>query len=82
MAYKFTIKGIRRLNTQRVNEKTQRLFSQGNRFNSISSVRKTLGDNELGRMMLVSEGSSTQGVTISYLVNGNIIVYLPWYASE
>ena len=82
MAYKFTIKGIRRLNTQRVNEKTQRIFSQGNRHDNISSVWKTPGDDELGRMMLVSEGSSTQGVTISHLVNGNIIVELPWYASE
>lgn len=82
MAYKFTIKGIRRLNTQKVNEKTQRLFSHDNHVDSISAVWKTPGDDELGRMMLVSEGSSTQGVTIKILFNDNIIVELPWYASK
>lgn len=82
MAYKFTIKGIRKFNEEKVVEKT------------LTSYRGMPGDpevkirynQEIGEekesYTLMTEKVSTQGINIKHMVGGNIIVELPWLASQ
>lgn len=82
MAYKFTIKGIRKFNEEKVVEKT------------LTSYRGVPGDPEVKirynqetgeekeSYTLMTEKVSTQGINIKHMVGGNIIVELPWLASQ
>lgn len=77
-----TIKGIRKFNEQKVIERTLLLFKDNadeldvmRRFNSPM-------DNESESFTLMTENASTQGINIKQRIGGNIIVELPWFASE
>ncbi len=77
-----TIKGIRKFNDQKVIERTLLLFKDNadeldvmRRFNSPL-------DDESESFTLMTENVSTQGVNIKQRIGGNIIVELPWFASE
>ncbi len=82
MAYKFTIKGIRKFNEEKVAEKT------------LTSYRGIVDDPEIKirynqetgeekeSYTMMTENVSTQGINVKHMVGGNIIVELPWLASQ
>ncbi len=82
MAYKFTIKGIRKFNEEKVVEKT------------LTSYRGVAGDPEVKirynqetgeekeSYTIMTEKVSTQGINVKHMIGGNIIVELPWLASQ
>ena len=82
MAYKFTIKGIRKFNEEKVVEKT------------LTSYRGVAGDPEVKvryhqetgeekvSYTIMTEKLSTQGINIKHMVGGNILIELPWLASQ
>jgi len=81
MANKFTIKGIRKFNGQKVIEKTLMLISKGDD----SEIKRRYNEPTCGEVesyTLMIEGLSTQGITIKEMIGGCVIVELPWLASE
>lgn len=82
MAYKFTIKGIRKFNEEKVVEKTLTSYRgvEGDPDVKIRYHQETGEEKELYTIM--TEKVSTQGVNIKHMVGGNIIVELPWLASQ
>ena len=81
MANKFTIKGIRKFNEQKVIEKTLMLISKGDD----SEIKRRYNEPTCGEVesyTLMIEGLSTQGITIKEMIGGCVIVELPWLASE
>ena len=81
MANKFTIKGIRRFNEQKVIEKTLMLISK----EEDSDIKRRYNEPTCGEVesyTLMIEGLSTQGITIKQMIGGCVIVELPWLASE
>ena len=82
MAYKFTVKGIRKFNEEKVVR------------NALVSYRGIVDDlgvkiryhqetgEEKESYTIMTENASTQGINIKHMVGGNIIVELPWYASQ
>ena len=82
MAYKFTIKGIRKLNVDKVVEKALDLFlGKVDEPRVKTKFREPVGEEEESYYIL-AEGVSTQGIIIRHMVGGNIIVELPWLASQ
>ncbi len=82
MAYKFTIKGIRKFNEEKVVERTLSLYRgvEGDPGVKISYHQETGEEKESYTIM--TEKVSTQGVNVKHMIGGNIIVELPWLASK
>ena len=82
MAYKFTIKGIRRFNEEKVVERTLALYRgvEGDPEVKIRYHQETGEEKESYTIM--TEKVSTQGVNVKHMIGGNIIVELPWLASK
>lgn len=82
MAYKFTIKGIRKFNVDKVVEKALDLFlGKVDEPRVKTKFREPVGEEEES-YYIMAEGVSTQGIIIRHMVGGNIIVELPWLASQ
>jgi len=82
MAYKYTIKGIRKFNEHKVVERTRMLFNTCSPGMAVLRKFRSFLDNEMESFTLMAEKASTQGVSIKLLIGGNITVELPWFASE
>ena len=82
MAYKFTIKGIRKFNEEKVVERTLSLYRGivGDPEVKIRYNQETGEEKESYTIM--TEKVSTQGVNVKHMIGGNIIVELPWLASK
>ena len=82
MAYKFTIKGIRKFNEEKVVERTLSLYRgvEGDPGVKIRYHQETGEEKESYTIM--TEKVSTQGVNVKHMIGGNIIVELPWLASK
>ena len=82
MAYKYTIKGIRKFNEQKVVERTEMLFNTCSCCLAVLRRYHITLNNELESFTLMADKVSTQGVNIRQLIGGSIVVELPWFASE
>lgn len=82
MAYKFTIKGIRRFNEQKVIEFSRILFKKYAHALDVLRRYNSPMDDEMESFTLMTENASTQGVNVKQRIGGNIIIELPWFASE
>ena len=82
MAYKFTVKGIRKFNEEKV-VRAALLSYRGDVDDPEVKIRyhQESGE-EKESFTIMTENVSTQGVNIKLMVGGNIIVELPWYASQ
>ncbi len=80
MASKIYIKGIRKFNEQKVTGKTLSLF--GGNKGDVKILYHEPNGSEAASYTLMTEGESTQGVNIKHMIGGNIVVELPWLASE
>ncbi len=77
-----TIKGIRKFNEQKVIERTLLLFKDNADELDVMIRFNSPMDDESESFSLMTENASTQGVNIRQRIGGNIIVELPWLASE
>lgn len=82
MAYKYTIKGIRQFNEQKVVEFTKLLFKDIAGELDVTRRYNSPLDVEIESFTLMTDNASTQGVNVKQRIGGNIIVELPWFASE
>ena len=82
MAYKFTVKGIRKFKEEKV-VRAALLSYRGDVDDPEVKIRyhQESGE-EKESFTIMTENVSTQGVNIKLMVGGNIIVELPWYASQ
>ena len=82
MPYKCTIKGIRKFDKHKVIKWTMALFKDD--ADGLNVIRWYHGPlaNETESFTMIVENASTQGVNVKQRVGGNIIVELPWFASE
>ena len=82
MAYKYTIKGIRKFNEHKVVEQTKRFAKDLADKLHFTERQVTPTDDEVESFTMTAEDVSTQGVNIKFYVGETIIVELPWLASE
>ena len=82
MAYKFTIKGIRKFNEEKVVKILLTAYSGKPDDPKVSVRYHKPADNEVEVYAIMTERRSTQGVKIRHMVGGNIIIELPWLASQ
>lgn len=82
MAYKFTIKGIRKFNEEKVVEKALVSYRGIDNDPEVKVMyHETLGE-EKESYTVMTVNVSSQGVNIKHMIGGNIIVELPWLASQ
>ena len=81
MAYKYYIKGIRRFNAEKVQNAAKELFlSKDEDFQLM--IRSNKNENgEVDSYTVLTDEFSTQGVNLSFRIDGQIILELPWLAS-
>ena len=79
---KFTIKGIRKFNEQKVIELTSTIFNDHADKSCFIKRYNTTTEMELGSLTLMAKNGSTQGVSVKLRIGETIIVELPWFASE
>ena len=82
MAYKFTIKGIRKFNEEKVVEKALLSFRGIANDPELKVMYHEPSGEEKESYTVMTVNVSTQGVNIKHLIGGNIIVELPWLASQ
>ena len=82
MAYKFTIKGIRKFNEEKVVEKALLSFRGIANDPEVKVMYHEPSGEEKESYTVMTVNVSTQGVNIKHLIGGNIIVELPWLASQ
>ena len=82
MAYKFTIKGIRKFNEERVIEKFFDAFKEIEKIEDVKIINHNLLNDETDSYTVMTLNVSTQGVNIKHLVSKDILVELPWLASQ
>ena len=82
MASKFTIKGVRKFNEEKVIDNALALFKGIGDDNDVMRRGNEPVGSEIESYTLMTEGFSTQGITIKQMVGGSIVVELPWLASE
>ena len=82
MAYKFTIKGIRKFNEERVVEKFFDTFKEYEDIEDVKIISHNPNNDETDSYTVMTLNVSTQGVNIKQLVSKDIIVELPWLASQ
>ncbi len=81
MAYKYYIRGIRRFNAGKVQETASSFFLNKNEEYDLM-IRSNQNENgEIESFTVLTDNISTQGVTISFRIDGQIILELPWLAS-
>ncbi len=81
MACKYYIKGIRRFDRKKVEEKTHSLFLNEEENYNLMVLRSAEKNGETESYTVLTEDISTQGVTISCRIDGLMVVELPWLAS-
>ena len=77
MAYKFTIKGIRKFNEEKVVEKALLSFRGIANDPEVKVMYHEPSGEEKESYTVMTVNVSTQGVNIKHLIGGNIIVELP-----
>ena len=82
MAYKFTIKGIRKFNEEKVVEKALLSFRGIANDPEVKVMYHEPSGEEKESYTVMTVNVSSQGVNIKHLIGGNIIVELPWLASQ
>ena len=82
MAYKFTIKGIRKFNEEKVVERTLALYRGVEGDPEVKIRYHQEKGEEKESYTVMTEKVSTQGVNVIHMIGGNIIVELPWLASK
>ena len=82
MAYKFTIKGIRKFNEERVIEKFFDTFKEIKNVEDVKIINHNPVNDEIDSYTLMTFDVSTQGVNIKRLTSKDILVELPWLASQ
>jgi hypothetical protein len=82
MAYKFTIKGIRKFNEERVIEKFFDAFKEIEDIEDVKILNHNPVNDETDSYTVMTLNVSTQGVNIKHLVSKDILVELPWLASK
>lgn len=82
MAYKFTIKGIRKFNEERVVEKFFDTFKEVKNYQDVKIINHNPVNDETDSFTIITLNSSTQGVNVKHLVSKDILVELPWLASQ
>lgn len=82
MAYKFTIKGIRKFNEERIIEKFFDTFKEIKNIEDVKILNHNPVNDETDSYTVMTLNLSTQGVKIKHLVSKDIIVELPWLASK
>lgn len=82
MATKFTIKGVRQYKEVLVFEKTTNLLHTNNPDYEIFEISHYPKDDEREVKTYFIENYSTQGFIFRRMINGNIIVELPYYSCE
>ena len=81
MAYKYFIKGIRRFNAEKVQNTAKELFlSKEEDFQLMIRSNKNEND-EVDSYTVLTDEFSTQGVNLSFRIDGQVILELPWLAS-
>ena len=82
MAYKFTIKGIRKFNEERVVEKFFDTFKEVKNYQDVKIINHNPVNDETDSFTIMTLKVSTQGVNVKHLVSKDILVELPWLASQ
>ena len=82
MAYKFTIKGIRKFNEERVVEKFFDTFKEVKNYQDVKIINHNPVNDETESFTIMTLNESTQGVNVKHLVSKDILVELPWLASQ
>ncbi len=82
MAYKFTIKGIRKFNEERVIENFFDAFKEIEKIEDVKIINHNPVNDETDSYTVMTLNVSTQGVNIKHLVSKDILVELPWLASQ
>ena len=82
MAYKFTIKGIRKFREERVIEKFFDTFKEFEKIEDVKILNHNPVNDETESYTVMTLNVSTQGVNIKHLASKDIIVELPWLASQ
>ena len=82
MAYKFTIKGIRKFNEEKVVEKALVSYRGIANDPEVKVMYHETSGEEKESYTVMTVNVSSQGVNIKHMIGGNIIVELPWLASQ
>lgn len=82
MAYKFTIKGIRKFNEEKVVEKVLLSFRGIANDPEVKVMYHETSGAEKESYTVMTVSVSSQGINIKHMIGGNIIVELPWLASQ
>ena len=82
MAYKFTIKGIRKFNEERIVEKFFDIFKEVKNIEDVKIINHYPANDETDSFTMMTLNGSTQGVNVKHLVSKDILVELPWLASQ
>ena len=82
MAYKFIIKGIRKFNEEKVVEKALVSYRGIANDPEVKVMYHETSGEEKESYTVMTVNVSSQGVNIKHMIGGNIIVELPWLASQ
>ena len=82
MTSKFTIKGVRKFNEEKVIDNALALMESVADDKDVMRRSNETVCGETASYTLMTEGFSTQGITIKQMVGGTVAVELPWLASE
>ena len=82
MIQKYTIKGIRKFNEDKVIEWTRKIFKVLGHDLEVSEWYNTPTDMYWECITLMAENGSTQGVNVKLRIGETVVVELPWLASE
>jgi hypothetical protein len=82
MAYKFTIKGIRKFNEEKVVENALVSYRGIDNDPEVKVMYHETSGEEKEAYTVMTVNVSSQGVNIKHMIGGNIIVELPWLASQ
>ena len=82
MIQKYTIKGIRKFNEDKVIEWTRKIFKALGNDLEVSEWYNTPTDMYWECITLMAENGSTQGVNVKLRIGETVVVELPWLASE
>ena len=82
MAYKFTIKGIRKFNEERIVEKFFDTFKEVKNIEDVKIINHYPANDETDSFTIMMLNESTQGVNVKHLVSKDILIELPWLASQ
>ena len=82
MTSKFTIKGVRKFNEEKVIDNALALMESVGDDKDVLRRSNDTVCGETASYTLMTEGFSTQGITIRQMVGGTVAVELPWLASE